>query len=206
MGGLTVNKILVYGTLKRGGGLHNCFDGKYLGTFKVPGFKMFNFGWFPGIIEDEDSSIYAEMYEIDSDTLENLDRIEGEGRMYNRTPLRIADDDCYIYVAKMKLFWQTWKGIPGRHYVPRGFWVVQNKEWKIDSNFDENSKPQIMSGTGAQIVFDLRFFDTSAGRCSTNKEYMELVKFRMFDLDVNTEVEDIFITDLLILGKVKEVD
>ena len=50
-------------------------------------------------------------------------------------------------------------------------------------------------GTADKIVFNLRFWDTASGRCSTNAEYMKLVSGRLIDFPVITD-ESKFLREL----------
>ncbi len=76
--------IFVYGTLKSG----NCREGvlkdqRYIGVAKTSeNYALFDLGSFPGMIHARPNlaaarKIYGEIYEIDSECLKVLDRIEG---------------------------------------------------------------------------------------------------------------------------------
>jgi len=53
-----------------------------------------------------------------------------------------------------------------------------------------------------KIVFHMRFFD--GDRTPTNKSYMRMVEKRMHT-PINTEIEEIFLTDLILMGRIKEL-
>ena len=82
---------------------------------------------------------------------------------------------------------------------PKGFFEIPNKKWKISIGDD------LYKGDSSKVVFDMRFFDTSAGRCDTNKQYMRLYKERTWDLDINTSLESVFLTDLMIQCNLEEI-
>ena len=105
-------KVFVYGSLKRGfhnhGLIRNC---KFLGDGRVDGATMYRMGHnsFPCIKLDTDDYIFGEIYEIDSEILYHLDRLEGytgtkgKHNLYNREVVRVQNltttevCDCYIY-------------------------------------------------------------------------------------------------------------
>ena len=191
-------KVFVYGTLKRGGVLHNSLkDCKYLGVDKIENFTMFELGWYPAVVPTLDSreSIYGEVYEIDDKILSELDAIEGKGTLYDRVKINTRFGVAMMYVYAKKNEIRTFN-FPK---VPYGFFKVSDKKWEILVGDDR------YNGDASKVVFDMRFFDTSAGRCDTNKQYMELFAKRADGLDINTSFEDIFLTDALIQTNFVEV-
>lgn len=79
----------------------------------VPGFKLLDVG-FPIAIPCKDSSISGEVYDISGDnedtTLASLDRLEAEGRMYDRKKVKTLDgmdleSDVEMYVGNSH-FWR----------------------------------------------------------------------------------------------------
>jgi gamma-glutamylcyclotransferase (GGCT)/AIG2-like uncharacterized protein YtfP len=106
--------ILVYGTLRRGCGLHRALcNAKYLRDVRVPGFDMINLGGCPGIVPNPNNKegIFGEVYEVDDDTLQHLDHIEGYNPKY---PDRSAY--CRQYVQE-----------DAQAYV----WTRPRNEWNI---------------------------------------------------------------------------
>lgn len=101
-------KIFVYGTLKRGYGNHDWFlhDSAFLGEGTTQGkFDMIDVG-FPMIFPvDDGDRVAGEVYEIGTETLRKLDRLENEGRMYDRRLhlIEMADGSaelCMIYIGR----------------------------------------------------------------------------------------------------------
>ena len=95
-------KVFVYGTLKRGYGNNILLAGsQFLEERVLPGYKLYNAG-FPVAAPDENSSIKGEVFDIAEEdvnrTLYHLDRLEGEGWMYNR----MVVDDVSLYVGHPK--------------------------------------------------------------------------------------------------------
>lgn len=191
-------KVFVYGTLKRGGVLHsNIKHCKYLGVDKIHNFAMFKLGWFPAVVPTIDARecVYGEIYEVDKTVLDKLDAIEGKGVLYNRTTVDTKYGDAMMYVYSKDNNMKTWD----YPKVPYGYFVIENKKWNLVIGDDK------YKGDASKVVFDMRFFDTSAGRCDTNKQYMNLYKERTWDLDINTSVEDVFLTDLIIQCNLEEI-
>lgn len=86
-------RLFVYGTLKKGGGLHylieNCLFVEMMG---IRDYKLISLGGFPGLVPSNGDITTGEIYEINDPGLQKtLDRIE---IMYNRT--RIFDFECYV--------------------------------------------------------------------------------------------------------------
>lgn len=81
-----MNKVLVYGTLKKGGGLHHYLEGaEYFGRAHLHGFKMFDLGWFPGIVPGEHTDVIrGEVFIVDDRTLSLLDEVESAPSLYRR--------------------------------------------------------------------------------------------------------------------------
>lgn len=79
--------VFVYGSLMRGLFNSKLLDGsKLLGKHETdPKFKMFNLGMFPGVTGGGDTPIKGEVYEVDSETLNSLDILEGHPTFYKRT-------------------------------------------------------------------------------------------------------------------------
>ncbi len=96
-------KAFVYGTLKRGYGNNVLLSGaEYLGDYTLPGFKLLNAG-FPVAVPSEGDSILGELFKISEEKhLPSLDRLESNGRMYNRT--YIKEEDLSLYVGHPE-FW-----------------------------------------------------------------------------------------------------
>lgn len=104
--------IFVYGTLKRMGRNHKkLFCSEYIGEGVTgPSFRLVDFGRAPGVIPGN-HCVYGEVYEVDSDTLHDLDELENLGWVYNRQEVEIRLTcqankmlTCWIYVFKPKFF------------------------------------------------------------------------------------------------------
>ena len=105
-------KVFVYGTLLSGYGNWNWAlkDQKLIGEAEtLPEYTMLHLGGFPGIIEGGSTAIKGEVYEVDEERMEDLDRLEGadlrypEAGMYRRETITLADGQevlTYIYNAR----------------------------------------------------------------------------------------------------------
>jgi len=95
--------VFVYGSLKAG--FHNnryLADAKLLGkSISPPRFALLDLGAFPAAIRG-DHILTGEIYEVDAKTMRNLDRLEGNGYLYQRElcPFRIGGKQikAWIYI------------------------------------------------------------------------------------------------------------
>lgn len=81
-------RLVVYGTLKRGGALHGHMENvkaKFIEESSLEGFRMHNMGWYPAIMEHPGSKVKVEVYEIPDESLTStFDRVEGYPGLYQR--------------------------------------------------------------------------------------------------------------------------
>ena len=98
--------VFVYGSLRRGnaGAMSVRFpDATYVGEGKVRG-SLFDLGEYPGLVlNGEDSIVTGEVYEVDDDTLDKLDKFELTSD-YIRKQVEVEQGsermDCWIYVPE----------------------------------------------------------------------------------------------------------
>lgn len=97
--------LAVYGTLRYGGRANQKLNGcKYLRTENLHGFKMFNLGWFPGVVKSNPQDIIViDVFSIPEESAQeiiaDLDLYEGEGSLYNRIEVQlIGGESAYMYV------------------------------------------------------------------------------------------------------------
>lgn len=93
-------KVLVYGTLKKGGELsYYLSQSKYLYTVEItiPNVAMYRvaasvgFGYPALVVGEETKPFVGEIYEIDDETLYNLDVAEGYPRFYQREEIDLGE-------------------------------------------------------------------------------------------------------------------
>ncbi len=93
-----MQKVFVYGTLKKGGRLHKHLDGTFLGPAVAPGWVLHRLDWYPCVTRGQ-GTVYGELYAIRS--LERLDAVEGYPNWFNRAlaPVYLGEveHDAWIY-------------------------------------------------------------------------------------------------------------
>jgi gamma-glutamylcyclotransferase (GGCT)/AIG2-like uncharacterized protein YtfP len=90
--------VFVYGTLQRGGTLHEHLDGqRFAGTAQTrQDYRLFRIDWYPGLVEaparGQGLAIHGEVWDVDEPTLELLDQVEGvDSGLYERRPIRLKE-------------------------------------------------------------------------------------------------------------------
>ena len=117
--------VFVYGSLLSGGagqkegafGNHRVIEGaKFLGEHVTePIFTMISLSAFPGVIENGNTQIIGEIYEITDEIFARLDRLEGYPVFYGRQQIATAYGHAWIYLLP-----STYKGT--HPIVPNGDW------------------------------------------------------------------------------------
>ena len=97
--------VFVYGTLLKGERAnHLLADADYCGKFALQNCAMFNLGSFPGLKRRKGEQIIGEVYFVSEETLDALDKYEGEGTLYNRTMAQAVNPSltvvCYCYLYR----------------------------------------------------------------------------------------------------------
>ena len=116
-------KVFVYGTLKRGFGNNVLLkNSKFIGEAEtVNRMTMLSLGGFPMVVGTYGTStIKGEVYEVDDDTLRNLDSLEGNPNFYMRKTINVVvNGDTIKAVTYLK----------GKHYRPYGNPIVKSGVW-----------------------------------------------------------------------------
>lgn len=92
-------KVFCYGTLKKGGRFHHLLKSrkaKFVDFAQIKG-TMYNLGEFPAIVLMGHNDIHGELYEIDADTLQELDHLEGYPNFYDRQVVATSRGDAWVY-------------------------------------------------------------------------------------------------------------
>lgn len=97
------NKVFVYGTLKSGGqirGLNQFGDGAVIvgkAQTVYPDYDMIDLGAFPGVVKGGTYKIQGEVWEVDDQTMLDLDAIEGYPDFYNREVTMTTQGKAWMY-------------------------------------------------------------------------------------------------------------
>ena len=98
--------VFVYGTLRRGGlrAMPDVFPGaKFVGGASVRG-RLYDLGEYPCLLLGQsDSQVVGEVYEVDDETLDEMDAIEASDD-YRRRRVEVSLDTggsaCWVYVPE----------------------------------------------------------------------------------------------------------
>lgn len=118
-------KVFVYGTLKSGGelrGLDRFGDGATIvGKAKTvyPDYEMADLGAFPGVFLNGEYHIEGEVWEVDEDTMEDLDAIEGYPDFYNRQLTHTTEGKAWMYYLVGDTY-KNYKGERGNQVIEDG--------------------------------------------------------------------------------------
>ena len=120
-----MNKVFVYGTLKSGGevrGLHQFGDGATIvGKAKTqyPDYEMSDLGAFPGVFLNGKFHIEGEVWEVDDETMEQLDAIEGYPDFYSRQLTHTTQGKAWMYFLDAKAY-KDYAGVRGNQVIEDG--------------------------------------------------------------------------------------
>ena len=94
--------VFVYGTLKKGHGNHRLLEkAKFLGKHITKAkYTLLDLGPYPAVLNAGDSSIKGEIYEIDQNTLRDLDRLEGYPHLYQRHKITSPHGEAWMYTME----------------------------------------------------------------------------------------------------------
>jgi len=107
-------KVFVYGTLKSGGkvrGLDGFPGATIVGKAETqyPDYEMVDLGAFPGVFEKGEYYIQGEVWEVDTETLSDLDAMEGftgdpATNFYSRTVVNTTEGKAFMYVLDRRQY------------------------------------------------------------------------------------------------------
>lgn len=130
--------VAVYGSLRRGMGNHHYYlsESEYKGTFTTePEYTLHSLSYYPGLKLNGNHSIVMEVYEVDEETLKNLNRLEGyhpgeKSTFYDRIEINTpwGKSFTYIYVGELSK----------ESIVKSGDWVTYKNEEKSWSSVTNN--------------------------------------------------------------------
>ena len=91
-----MEKIFVYGTLKKGFGNNRILDNEtFVGRDTITGWNMIDLGPFPAIVAGT-KHIIGEVWEVNS--LQELDLLEGFPSFYDRVQVDTIHGNAWVYV------------------------------------------------------------------------------------------------------------
>lgn len=114
--------VAVYGTLRKGFHNHVLLEGsKFLGETKTePKFNMYG-NLIPWITNNGDTSIAIEVYEVEEETFQRLDWLEGYPSYYDRQVIDTEFGEAWIYfrygAAENKISSGDWKKFQKSRYT-----------------------------------------------------------------------------------------
>lgn len=125
--------VAVYGSLRQGLGNHRLLDNdgvEFLGKGEtVSKANMVSLGAFPAITQPSASGgsypINVEVYSVDDDTFNNLERLEGYPTFYDREVVQVVMSDKRIVNANIYFIADINRG---RDVLEHGDWVLHLKE------------------------------------------------------------------------------
>ena len=134
------NKFLVscYGSLRRGMGNHQYYlsDSEYKGKFTTePEYTLHSLSAYPGLKLNGNHSVVMEAYEVDEETLKNLNRLEGyrpneKATFYDRIEINTPWGKAFTYIYVNELSKDS--------IVESGDWVSYKNEEKSWSSVTNN--------------------------------------------------------------------
>lgn len=115
-----ITKLLVYGTLKKGYSNHRILsDATFLQEVIVGPYTMFNLGAYPACTLEPSTMIQAELYEVNKETMDRCDLLEGYPAFYTRHVVRYGPepgDEAWMYFINRE------KMSPRTPVVETGVW------------------------------------------------------------------------------------
>ena len=130
--------VAVYGSLRSGMGNHQYYlsDSEYKGTFSTePEYTLHSLQWYPGLKLNGNTSVVMEVYEVDEETLKNLNRLEGyypgeKSTFYDRIEINTPWGKAFTYIYVNEL--------SKKSIVESGDWVMYKNEQKSWSSVTNN--------------------------------------------------------------------
>ena len=124
--------VAVYGSLRSGMGNHQYYlsSSEYKGTFSTePEYTLHSLQWYPGLKLNGNTSVVMEVYEVDEDTLKNLNRLEGycpgeKSTFYDRIEINTPWGKAFTYIYVNELSKDS--------IVESGDWVAEKQKKVIN--------------------------------------------------------------------------
>ncbi|MEL1135066.1 gamma-glutamylcyclotransferase family protein [Desulfitobacterium sp. THU1] len=103
--------LFVYGTLMSNNRIGRTYleDAKFLGKGTLKGYALYDLGSYPGIVK-EAGKVKGELYSVPADRLPDIDRYEGEGKLYLRKTVTVNQENGENVKAFVYIFNQSTTG------------------------------------------------------------------------------------------------
>lgn len=120
----------VYGSLRKKMGNHSYYlsNSEYKGTFTTePEYTLHSLSHYPGLKQNGNHSVVMEVYEVDENTLDSLNQLEGyypgrKSTFYNRIEINTPWGKAFTYIYVNEL--------SNESIVESGDWVKYKNEHK----------------------------------------------------------------------------
>jgi len=122
--------VAVYGSLRKGlSNYSRIQDANYKGQFDTePIYTMYDLKYYPAIIKGGNTSVVMEVFEVDKNTLKDLDSLEGfdDSRdttlnYYNRETIKTPYGKAIVYIFNQA------EALHGKNIVETGDWKDYHK-------------------------------------------------------------------------------
>ena len=100
-----MNRVFVYGTLKRGQrNFHYLQATEFVGSYTTEAiFTMYAFGDYPAVCEQGHHAIQGEIYHVSDAQFRSLDELEWYPDFYQRIIIPTHYGDAWMYIVKAEL-------------------------------------------------------------------------------------------------------
>ena len=130
--------VACYGSLRKSMSNHRYYlsESEYKGTFTTePEYTLHSLSAYPGLKLNGNHSIVMEVYEVDEDTLKNLNRLEGycpgeKSTFYDRIEIDTPWGKAFTYIYVNELSKES--------IIESGDWVMYKNEQKSWSSVTNN--------------------------------------------------------------------
>lgn len=121
-----LERVFVYGTLRRGGSNAFRMDGaEFVGPATVGG-ALYRISWYPGLVLDGAGRVTGEVYRVGPEQLRALDEFEGlaAGEIEGSEYRRVRVEALFGEGEELEVWVYAWKGeVNEDERIPSGDWV-----------------------------------------------------------------------------------
>ena len=145
-----LHRIFVYGTLMKGEGNHRLIESQECeGEGFIHGFNLYNLGFYPGIRPSRhpEHIVHGEVYLVDDRTLEQVNRLEGEGSLYILQYVDVTMADKVVTAGVYVYNYKCQK----RSRIYTGFWKQQKIYIAYGSNMNNHQMLSVRCPTSRYL-------------------------------------------------------